>query len=238
MSVKIPSLLFQGKRRIDLVDWPFDDSPPAAGQAIGRTVLTLVSPGTEVTGAFERDRKEPAIGGYAAIIDVEQVGPEVTNIKPGDRVFGLGQYKAKMRFAANQAVKVPDGVAPEVAVVTRLAGVSWTTLTTTGARPADRVVIVGLGIIGNLAAQIFSAAGYRVTAALAGAGVRSAAPDLPPLRHHPQRLGVEPAVAGSGFHRRQFGEQFHVRDGVAWRWADLHERFGASRITGGCAAGI
>jgi threonine dehydrogenase-like Zn-dependent dehydrogenase len=43
-------------------------------------------------------------------------------------------------------------------------GVSWTTLTTTTARPTDHVLIMGLGIVGNLAAQLFQSAGYNVTA--------------------------------------------------------------------------
>lgn len=42
--------------------------------------------------------------------------------------------------------------------------ITWTTLTTTSARPPDRVLIAGLGLVGNLAAQIFRSAGYRVVA--------------------------------------------------------------------------
>jgi threonine dehydrogenase-like Zn-dependent dehydrogenase len=52
---------------------------------------------------------------------------------------------------------VPAGLAPADAALARLAAVSWTTLATTAARPPARVAVCGLGIVGNLAAQILDA---------------------------------------------------------------------------------
>jgi threonine dehydrogenase-like Zn-dependent dehydrogenase len=43
-------------------------------------------------------------------------------------------------------------------------GVSMSTLVTTAARPPGRVLVTGLGPVGNLAAQVFAASGYRVAA--------------------------------------------------------------------------
>src|SRR5207237_1254329 len=49
-------------------------------------------------------------------------------------------------------------------VFARLMGVSMSTLTTTTARPPERVLVTGLGLVGHLAAKIFAACGYQVTA--------------------------------------------------------------------------
>ena len=63
-----------------------------------------------------------------------------------------------------QVVPIPQGLEPERAIFARLAGVSMSTLNTTTARAPSRVLVTGLGPVGNLAAQIFSACGYSVTA--------------------------------------------------------------------------
>ena len=46
----------------------------------------------------------------------------------------------------------------------RLANVSMTTMRTTIAHGGDRVAVIGLGLIGNLAAQVFHACGMQVNA--------------------------------------------------------------------------
>ena len=46
----------------------------------------------------------------------------------------------------------------------RLANVSMTTMRTTNAHGGDRVAVVGLGLIGNLAAQVFQVCGMQVNA--------------------------------------------------------------------------
>ncbi len=69
-----------------------------------------------------------------------------------------------MRCQAANAIRVPAGVIATDAALARLVGVSWSTLTTTAARPPGRIAVTGLGIIGNLAAQLFAASGYQVLA--------------------------------------------------------------------------
>jgi threonine dehydrogenase-like Zn-dependent dehydrogenase len=51
-----------------------------------------------------------------------------------------------------------------VAVFVRLATVSMTTLKTTAARGGDEIAVVGLGLVGNLAAQVFQTCGMVVHA--------------------------------------------------------------------------
>jgi threonine dehydrogenase-like Zn-dependent dehydrogenase len=74
----------------------------------------------------------------------------------------MSSHRSHIR--TGEAWKVPAGLAPADAALARLAAVSWTTLATTAARPPARVAVCGLGIVGNLAAQILDAAGYQVCA--------------------------------------------------------------------------
>jgi threonine dehydrogenase-like Zn-dependent dehydrogenase len=138
-------------------------APLGRDEVEGTTLVTLASPGTELA-YYTRDLSQPAVFGYAAVFRIDRVGDDVSGLRPGQVVFGMGPHAGFQRMPATEVTPLPDGLAPEVAVFARLMAVSWTTLVTTRARPADRVLILGLGIVGNLAAQNFAAAGYRVTA--------------------------------------------------------------------------
>ena len=161
---KVKAVAFTAKRQTALVDWEFDHSPLQPNEVVGRTLVTVVSPGMEVNGYFEDPRDKPEVGGYAAIIEVTALGQAVKDVRIGEHVFCMGRHAAWQRFPRAEVVPVPEGLKPQSAVFCRLMGVSWATLVTTKARPADRVVVTGLGLVGNLAAQIFQSAGYRVTA--------------------------------------------------------------------------
>ena len=143
-------------------DQPQPGTPLADGEVEGHTVVTAVSPGTELSWAFTGPN-HPCYPGYAAIFRVERIGAAVSSIKVGDLVFAIGAHRSCQRHRAVDVVRVPDGLDPAAAVFTRLMCVSATTLATTTARPPAQVVVAGLGPIGNLAAQQFHACGYRVT---------------------------------------------------------------------------
>jgi threonine dehydrogenase-like Zn-dependent dehydrogenase len=152
------------RRKVELVDWPLDASPLKPNEVAGKTIVTLVSPGTEINGNFDVDRSEPWVGGYAAVFELTNLGDDVEDLRIGQQVLAMGPHAAWQRMAREEVVPLPQDLSPTAAVFARMMAVTWTTLTTTAARPADRVLIAGLGLVGNLAAQIFQAAGYRVTA--------------------------------------------------------------------------
>jgi threonine dehydrogenase-like Zn-dependent dehydrogenase len=154
---------YTARRQVAVMDWTPDQAPLRPDDVIGKTLVSLVSPGTEINYGFDVDRTEPGVGGYAAVYQVTAVGPEVTDIQPGDVVFCMGPHASWQRRARREVALVPKGLSPATAVFARLMAVTWATLSTTAARPADRVLVTGLGIIGNLAAQMFQSAGYRVT---------------------------------------------------------------------------
>ncbi|MBZ9994287.1 zinc-binding dehydrogenase [Mesorhizobium sp. BH1-1-4] len=152
-------IVFTGKRKFELAD--YDDGPIAPHEVQGRTLVTLVSPGTELAWADGGDF--PLRPGYAAVFEAEEIGSAVSGIKPGDRLLCMGAHRSTQKFDTRYVVKLPVGMAPETAVVARLMGVTMTTLMTTTARAGDKVIICGAGPVGYLAAHQCRIAGYEVT---------------------------------------------------------------------------
>ena len=104
----------------------------------------------------------PAHPGHGAVFEVDEVGPEVTGVAPGDCLLCQGANRSTQQHVAHLTVPVPAGIDPVSAVLARLVGVSMTTLMTTAARPGDLVAVTGLGPVGYLAAHLFRLANYEV----------------------------------------------------------------------------
>ena len=127
----------------------------------GKTVCTLVSPGTELAWNYT-GTTFPSFPGYAAVFVAEDIGAEVKGVSVGNMLFCMGPHRSFQQVEARAARPVPKDLRPEKAVLARLMGVSMTTLMTTAARPGDRVMITGAGPVGFLAAQMFALSGYEV----------------------------------------------------------------------------
>ncbi|MFQ6042423.1 MAG: dehydrogenase [Candidatus Poribacteria bacterium] len=141
-----------------------DSKPLAPDEVAGRSIVTLISAGTELAGAYQATSGFPRGVGYAAVFEVETVGDEVKDIRTGDYVFCMGNHRSYQRTKRDGVLPLPQELAPETAVFARMMGVSMTTLTTTTARPPEKVLVTGLGVVGNLAAQNFANCGYDVIA--------------------------------------------------------------------------
>jgi len=143
--------------------------PPASlgpDEVRGRTLVSLISPGTELASNYlAKDGQFPSTPGYAAIFEAEEIGSNVSGTKPGARLFCMGGHRSIQQHAIGSVVPVPCGLAPQEAVLARLMGVTITTLMTTAARPGDVVLITGAGPVGYLCAHLFRISGYDVLVA-------------------------------------------------------------------------
>jgi threonine dehydrogenase-like Zn-dependent dehydrogenase len=152
---------------VELVD-ALEPAPLGAHEVAGRTLATLVSPGTEIASAFAPAEPTsvdyPRRIGYASVFEIDEVGAEVEGLAVGDRVFSAGPHASRQRADAAQVVPLPAGLDAREAVFARMIAVPMAALVTTRARPGDRVGVSGLGLVGHLAAKAFHASGYRVTA--------------------------------------------------------------------------
>jgi len=154
-----------GYKKAELLnDLPDFDQPVGAENLRGRTLVSLISSGTELNYAYLATEKFPKGVGYACVFEVTEVGNDVSDYQLGDRVFVSGNHKEFQECSASATCKLPADMKPETAVFARLMGVSMSTLNTAAAHPPSQVLVTGLGLVGNLAAQIFHRCGYTVTA--------------------------------------------------------------------------
>ncbi|CAG9271387.1 zinc-binding dehydrogenase [Paraburkholderia unamae] len=126
----------------------------------GRTIATLVSPGTEL--AWSDNGPFPVRPGYAAVFEVEAAGSAVSGVAQGERRLCMGPHRSFQQVDVRYTVPIEPHLAVREALLARLIGVSMTTLMTTRARPGDWVGIGGAGPVGYLAAHLFRLGGYRV----------------------------------------------------------------------------
>ncbi|MBN1671007.1 MAG: zinc-binding alcohol dehydrogenase [Kiritimatiellae bacterium] len=161
------AVVMTAKEHAELQEIERDATPLGADEVAGRTLVSLISAGTETIGSYAATHYKvrfPQRTGYAAVFQVEEVGHEVSDLRKGDIVFAQANHQSYQRRKRGAVLRVPDGLAPATAVFARMAKISMTTLVTTRARPPEKVIVTGLGTVGFLAAQIFAHCGYEVIA--------------------------------------------------------------------------
>jgi len=186
----VKAIAITANKRVELLDRPEHTGPLGSSEVAGPTLVSLVSPGTEIHANFLGSRF-PSYPGYACVFQIEDAGSDVTDLQRGDMAFSMGEHGSVQREQRQRVLPVPPGLVPEEAVFARLIGVGMTTLNTTNVRPPAHILVTGLGPVGNLAAQVFALCGYQVTAvdpvearreAAAEAGIQDvrSAVDAPP----------------------------------------------------------
>ena len=164
-------IMITGPRRSELVPFEIPDQDLGPSEIIVRTKATLLSSGTEGAGfqgqglPGRAPRAYPRQTGYANVGEVIAVGGPEAGVTVGDVVYTMSPHASHIRLdtALRPCIKVPEGVAPEEATFVRLATVPFTSIRTSFARAGDRAAAVGLGLIGNLGAQLLREAGMSVT---------------------------------------------------------------------------
>jgi threonine dehydrogenase-like Zn-dependent dehydrogenase len=139
-------------------------SPPRPGEALVKTLFTGISRGTErlvLSGGvgeseWERMRAPmqdgrfpfPVKYGYCAV-GVVELGPEALS---GRTVFCLHPHQDVFVAAADRLIPVPAAIPPRRATLAANMETALNALWDSGAGPADRIVVVGAGVLGLLIA--------------------------------------------------------------------------------------
>jgi 2-desacetyl-2-hydroxyethyl bacteriochlorophyllide A dehydrogenase len=154
------------KRLVD--DWPEPDSP-AGSQARTRALFSGVTNGTErndlIGGNYARPTDAlPGGCGYQNVGEVIEVGPDVEGLAAGDLLY-MSQDHLEFCLENEDGlhIKLPDDVEPEHAALFGVGGVAMRCCRNADLRMGDQFLVVGAGIVGQLAAQIANAMGARVT---------------------------------------------------------------------------
>ena len=143
-------------------------------EALVKTEYSVVSAGTEGAGftglvkqmPFQDRGHYPRRTGYGNLGEVLAVGDSVTVCKPGDRVLSFSSHASYVKAdVGRMALPVPADSDGRQMVFARMTGVSMSALRSSSVQPGDTVLIVGMGLVGNFAAQIFRIAGAEVMVA-------------------------------------------------------------------------
>ena len=220
------AIVFAGIRQVEVWD-DVEIPPPGPGEVLVRTELTGISVGTDgwmILGQYPGSQERyPFISGYQRVGIVEYAGSEARDLKVGDRVFvgtGLrggtrlgpddrfagrgGAYTAYGCCRQEAAIKIPEGVASEDAALVALVAVPMVGRNLTGVAPGDLVVVLGQGMIGQMAAQLCRIRGARTIGVdildkrvelsrkfSADIAVNSATADLVEVVHQAQEAGAD-----------------------------------------------
>jgi len=141
-------------------------------QVCVKTAISTISPGTEranIIGDLHVDASKPAeaeakfprSAGYSSAGVVTAVGENVNGVKVGDRVVVFwGKHKDYNIVPADRVVKIEDErVSFEEAAISFIATFPLAAIRKTRLEIGESMMIMGLGLLGQLAVQMARAAG-------------------------------------------------------------------------------
>jgi len=127
-----------------------DPGEPGEGPVLVETEAKLIRTGTEL-----------AYSGR-----VVAVGPGVTDFKAGDRVYGSTPHATRMVCRQQDCYPIPENVEFEEATFSSLAAVSMNGLRLGGPQLGEVIVVMGMGIVGQLGLQLAALTGPRLLVAM------------------------------------------------------------------------
>ena len=174
------AVVFTEKNKVELQ--AFEPPPLRDGELLIRAEFSGVSQGTEVWALTGRRRELafPTVPGYQGVGIIEALGPKVAGFAEGQRVlyhtsrlpeeFTETWMGAHVSHVVSPTTGdpppriVPEGVDPAAAALAAMPAVSLRGIDMMEIKPNDVVVVTGLGLIGQAAAQLARLRGAIVVA--------------------------------------------------------------------------
>lgn len=184
-------IIFTKKDTAELVE--VKDKAPERDEVRIKLAFSTVSAGTEralLTGNDEGGENFrfgfPSSSGYSGSGIITDVGPDVSEYKPGDRVMVHGGgHQQYCTVPMKEILPIPDNVSLEEAALVIIAGFSLAAIRKAKIHLGDSCLVTGLGILGLFAVQF---------AKLSGAYPVIGADFLPERRELAKSLGVDIAL--------------------------------------------
>ena len=170
-------------RQLEFRSESLDSGNVAAGQVLCETLVTAISPGTELAAyvglpALREGTGYPRLQGYCNVARVLAVGVGVSHIRPGQRVLSFASHRSHFSMPADDVLQVlADEAASEDMACAYLFHLGYNAVLRSAIRPGSRVLVIGLGVLGLTSVALAAIAGARVVG----------------VSDHllPQRLGLE-----------------------------------------------
>ena len=171
--MKTQELIFTQPYRVELQEREIS-SQLAGHEALIQSECSIVSAGTEGSGFTGLIQEMPSVNtkkheiypmktGYGHLGRVLEIGKDVNMCKVGDRVLSFSNHASLVKAdAVRFALPVPEDINGKKVVFSRMAGVGISALRSSTVQPGDTVLVIGQGLVGNFAAQLFQLAGAEV----------------------------------------------------------------------------
>jgi len=118
---------------------------------------------------WDRVRGQLAAGlptGYSAAGEVLEVGEQVTGFRPGELVAcagaGVANHAELIDVPVNLAVRIPGNLGTELASTVTLGSIAMQGVRRANPTLGETIVVIGLGLLGQITAQLLKANGCRV----------------------------------------------------------------------------
>jgi len=145
--------------------------PPLENNEVAIEVrASLISPGTEMSSVRRLREKhdramEPMRFGYSCAGIVLETKGNIHHLRPGMRVAAMGTqafHADYVNVPVNLVVPIPETMSFDKAVYACLGATSLQAIRRTGPELGEYGIVLGMGIVGNLAAQLAQLSGARV----------------------------------------------------------------------------
>ena len=176
--MRVNRVLVPGRNQVRLEAIEIPDRP-GPGRITVETEFTFISAGTELANFTGLDRSVfvpgswcayPWASGYANVGRITALGDGVDGYEVGERAFSASRHQQVQHLRVPRPGKsekpllerVPEGLDGAVAAACILPEIALSALSNTRWRLNDVVGVWGLGMVGNMAAQLYRLAGCRV----------------------------------------------------------------------------
>lgn len=151
---------FRGRGLVAVEDFEVED--PESNQVLVRTVSTLISPGTETAFLMALPNtpgKFPMYPGYSNTGVVADMGSEASKFKVGDRVVSRSKHASHVSGHEDELLRIPEGISFDEASFFALGSIALQGVRKAHIELGESVVVLGQGLIGNLALQLAKLSG-------------------------------------------------------------------------------
>ena len=168
-TFSIQGLPDKRRQKVLIHDGP-EPEGPTGNEVKTETIYSGITNGTErnqlIGGNYApKDEQLPTSGGgYQNVGRVIEVGPDVGELQVGDVLYMSAAHSEYIVMAEDDLlIKLPDSIDRAEAALFGMTSVAMRTCRNTELKMGERVLIVGAGIIGQVAAQIAAVMGARAT---------------------------------------------------------------------------
>ncbi len=140
----------------------YEIGPPGPGVVLVKTLYSLISPGTEtafLAALPNTPKKFPQYPGYSNAGIIIALGEGVKGLDIGDKVVSPSPHASLVLVKEDRLFKIPPEVPPEEATFFNLISIALQGIRKAQLEIGESVAVLGLGLVGQLAAQLARACG-------------------------------------------------------------------------------